>query len=220
MSSAPTRSAPTPANCAAWTPPASLPPTTSRPLSTRASTWSARAASSTIRPRSTRGYTVPSRRLVRAGTPRCMPPAQPRLHHRGDSAHADVGALRGSVGARGREHRHPGRTSRRRNRGRATNHRVRHPLGATAPAIPGDLVLRYEPHRGLGPAATGWRLTVDGDAPLDIDVRMPIPLDRTAAVSPGYTANRAVNAVPFVCAAEPGTGSTLGLPQIVETMTD
>ncbi|MGV0783590.1 hypothetical protein [Mycolicibacterium sp. XJ775] len=37
---------------------------------------------------------------------------------------------------------------------------------------------------------------------------------------PGYTANRAVNAVPFVCAAEPGIRSTLDLPQIVATMTD
>lgn len=67
---------------------------------------------------------------------------------------------------------------------------------------------------------TGWRLTVDGDAPLDVDVRMPIPLDRMAAISPGYTANRAVNAVPFVCAAEPGIRSTLDLSQIVATLAD
>ncbi|MEV0674239.1 dihydrodipicolinate reductase [Mycobacterium sp. NPDC050441] len=65
---------------------------------------------------------------------------------------------------------------------------------------------------------TGWRLTVDGDAPLDIDVRMPIPLEQMAAISPGYTANRAVNAVPFVCAAEAGIRSTVDLPQIVATM--
>jgi len=32
---------------------------------------------------------------------------------------------------------------------------------------------------------------------------------------PGYTANRAVNAVPFVCAAAPGIRATLDLPQIV-----
>ena len=68
----------------------------------------------------------------------------------------------------------------------------------------------------LGP--TGWHLTVDGDAPLDVDVRMPIPLDRMAAVSPGYTANRAVNAAPFVCAAAPGIRSTLDPPQIVAEM--
>ena len=51
---------------------------------------------------------------------------------------------------------------------------------------------------------TGWRITVDGDAPLDVDLRFPFPLERMAELSPGYTANRAVNAVPFVCDAAPG----------------
>ena len=63
--------------------------------------------------------------------------------------------------------------------------------------------------------ATGWHVAVDGDAPLDIDLRFPVPLDRMAAMSPSYTANRAVNAVPFVCAAAPGIRSTADLPQIV-----
>jgi hypothetical protein len=44
---------------------------------------------------------------------------------------------------------------------------------------------------------------------------MTIPLDRMAAVSPAYTANRAVNAVPYVCAAAPGIHSTLDLPKVV-----
>src|SRR5919106_1160944 len=47
---------------------------------------------------------------------------------------------------------------------------------------------------------TGWRVTVDGDAPLDIDMRFPIPPERMAATTPAYTANPAVNAVPVVCA--------------------
>ncbi|NUS82268.1 MAG: dihydrodipicolinate reductase [Streptomyces sp.] len=59
---------------------------------------------------------------------------------------------------------------------------------------------------------TGWHLTVDGDTPLDIDMRFPVPLDRMAAVSPGYTAHRAVNAVPAVCAAAPGIRTTVDLP--------
>lgn len=63
--------------------------------------------------------------------------------------------------------------------------------------------------------ATGWHVAVDGDAPLDIDMRFPVPLERMAAISPGYTANRAVNAVPFVCAARPGIRSTVDLPQII-----
>lgn len=62
---------------------------------------------------------------------------------------------------------------------------------------------------------TGWHVTVDGDAPLDIDLRFSVSLDRMAAMSPSYTANRAVNAVPFVCAAAPGIRTTADLPQIV-----
>jgi hypothetical protein len=34
-------------------------------------------------------------------------------------------------------------------------------------------------------------------------------------VSPGYTANRAVNAVLVVCAAAPGIRTTLDLPQVI-----
>lgn len=65
---------------------------------------------------------------------------------------------------------------------------------------------------------TGWHVTVDGDAPLDVGIRLPVPLDRMAEVSPSYTANRAVNAVPFVCAAEPGIRTTVDLPQITATL--
>jgi 4-hydroxy-tetrahydrodipicolinate reductase len=61
-------------------------------------------------------------------------------------------------------------------------------------------------------------VSVDGDAPLEVTLRMPIPLDRMAAVSPAYTANRAVNAVPYVCAAPPGIRSTVDLPQVVTAL--
>jgi hypothetical protein len=63
--------------------------------------------------------------------------------------------------------------------------------------------------------ATGWHVSVDGDAPLEIDLPFPVPLERMAEVSPNYTANRAVNAVPAVCRAEPGIRSILDLPQII-----
>ncbi len=62
---------------------------------------------------------------------------------------------------------------------------------------------------------TGWRVVVDGDAPLDVDLRLAVPLERMGELSPGFTANRAVNAVPFVCAAEPGIRTTVDLPQII-----
>lgn len=62
---------------------------------------------------------------------------------------------------------------------------------------------------------TGWHIDVDGDAPLDIDLRFPIPLDRMSETAPAYTANRAVNAIAFVCNAASGIRTTLDLPQIV-----
>ena len=66
---------------------------------------------------------------------------------------------------------------------------------------------------------SGWHVSVEGDAPLDVDIRLAVPLDRMASASPGYTANRAVNAVPFVCAARPGIRSTLDLPHITAALT-
>jgi len=60
---------------------------------------------------------------------------------------------------------------------------------------------------------TGWRVQVDGDSPLDVEIRFPVDLDKMS----GYTANRAVNAVPVVCAAEPGIRTTFDLPQVVAT---
>ena len=65
---------------------------------------------------------------------------------------------------------------------------------------------------------TGWRITVDGDAPLDVDLRFPVSLADMAHVTPGYTANRAVNAVPVVCAAPPGIRTTVDLPQVIATL--
>ena len=66
--------------------------------------------------------------------------------------------------------------------------------------------------------ATGWHISVDGDAPLEVTIHFPVPLDRMAATTPAYTANRAVNAVPVVCAATPGIRSTLDLPHVIATL--
>ncbi|MEE3849513.1 dihydrodipicolinate reductase [Gordonia sp. LSe1-13] len=62
---------------------------------------------------------------------------------------------------------------------------------------------------------TGWRIRVDGDAPLSVDIRMPLAPEDLAETTPGYTANRAVNAVAHVCAAPPGIRTSLDLPQFV-----
>jgi 4-hydroxy-tetrahydrodipicolinate reductase len=65
---------------------------------------------------------------------------------------------------------------------------------------------------------TGWRVLVEGDTPLDVDIRFPVPADEWAATSPGLTAHRPVNAVPYVCAAEAGIRTTVELPQIIPTL--
>lgn len=65
---------------------------------------------------------------------------------------------------------------------------------------------------------TGWRVDVEGDAPLVLDVRMPITMEQMADTTPGYTANGAVNAVSAVCAATPGIVTIADLPRVVPTL--
>jgi 4-hydroxy-tetrahydrodipicolinate reductase len=76
--------------------------------------------------------------------------------------------------------------------------------------------LDVEPEWEVRP--TGWHVTVDGDAPLDVDIRFAVPIERMGEMSPGFTAHRAVNAVPFVCAASPGIRTTLDLPSITPVL--
>lgn len=64
----------------------------------------------------------------------------------------------------------------------------------------------------------GWRMQLEGDVPLDVSIRFPVAMEHFAAMSPGLTAHRAVNAVPFVCEAPPGIRTTAQLPQIIPTL--
>ena len=59
-------------------------------------------------------------------------------------------------------------------------------------------------------------MSVEGDAPLEVDLVMPA--DRLAEITPGYTAHRAVNLVPSVCAAATGIRTSVDLPQVVATL--
>lgn len=66
----------------------------------------------------------------------------------------------------------------------------------------------------------GWRVEVDGDTPMDVAIHFPVSLDLWPTVSPGLTAHRAVNAVPFVCAAAPGIRTSVELPQIIPDLSE
>ena len=62
---------------------------------------------------------------------------------------------------------------------------------------------------------SGWRLLVEGDTPLNVDITYPVTPEEYPLFTPGLTAHRAVNAVPMVCAAEPGIRTTVDLPQVI-----
>jgi 4-hydroxy-tetrahydrodipicolinate reductase len=64
---------------------------------------------------------------------------------------------------------------------------------------------------------SGWRIAVEGDTPINVEITFPVPSKDYAAVSPGLTAHPAVNAVPAVCAARPGIVPFLDLPYILPT---
>jgi 4-hydroxy-tetrahydrodipicolinate reductase len=70
-----------------------------------------------------------------------------------------------------------------------------------------------EPDWTLG--ETGWRVLVEGDTPFDISIKLPPTAESVAEQMGGYTAHRAVNAVPYVCAARPGIVTIADMPQII-----
>ena len=63
-----------------------------------------------------------------------------------------------------------------------------------------------------------WRITVDGDTPLDITIEFPIPQDQRQLVLPRLTAHRPINAISSVVAAAPGVVPTTALPQIIANL--
>lgn len=68
--------------------------------------------------------------------------------------------------------------------------------------------------KGWDMRASGWRVQVLGDTPLDVSITYPVAQEDYAAFTPGLTAHPAVNAVPSVVAAAPGLRSSLDLPRI------
>jgi 2,4-diaminopentanoate dehydrogenase len=77
----------------------------------------------------------------------------------------------------------------------------------------GFVAMDVEPDWGLQP--TGWRVRVHGDAPIDMKMPFPVPLDDLASFVPAFNANGPVNAIPYVCAAGPGILATEDLPHFL-----
>jgi hypothetical protein len=62
---------------------------------------------------------------------------------------------------------------------------------------------------------SGWHVVLQGDCPLDVSISYPVAPEDYADMTPGLTAHRPINAVPYVCDAPPGIRTTIDLPQIV-----
>jgi hypothetical protein len=63
--------------------------------------------------------------------------------------------------------------------------------------------------------ASGWRLLVEGDVPLDVSITYPVAPEDYAAMTPGLTAHIPLNAVRYVCEAPAGIRTSVDLPRIV-----
>ena len=70
-----------------------------------------------------------------------------------------------------------------------------------------------EPDLGLLP--TGWRVQVEGDAPLDVKISFPVEDADRPLTMPRLTAHRPVNAIPAICSAPAGIFTTIDLPDVV-----
>ena len=62
---------------------------------------------------------------------------------------------------------------------------------------------------------SGWQILLQGDCPMDISISFPVEPENYAEMTPGLTAHRPVNAVPYVCDAPAGIQTTTDLPQII-----
>jgi 2,4-diaminopentanoate dehydrogenase len=65
---------------------------------------------------------------------------------------------------------------------------------------------------------SGWRALIEGETPIEINVTFPVSGEKLSPAMAGITAYRVINAVPFVCAADPGIRTTNELPNIAPKM--
>lgn len=66
---------------------------------------------------------------------------------------------------------------------------------------------------------SGWRVLVEGETPLEVNITFPLAPDQVSPAMAGITAYRVINAIPYVCAAAPGIRTTAELPMVVPRMT-
>lgn len=62
---------------------------------------------------------------------------------------------------------------------------------------------------------SGWRINVEGDCPMAVEITYPVSAEEYPRFTPGLTAHRPVNAIPMVCEAEPGIRTTVDLAQVI-----
>lgn len=62
---------------------------------------------------------------------------------------------------------------------------------------------------------SGWRIRVEGDTPMEVNITFPVSPEDYPNVTPGFTAHRAVNAVPALCATATGIRTTVDMAQII-----
>jgi hypothetical protein len=65
---------------------------------------------------------------------------------------------------------------------------------------------------------SGWRLLLEGETPIDINITFPVSGDKVSHAMAGNTGFRVINAVPYVCAAAAGIRTTAELPMILPMM--
>ena len=63
--------------------------------------------------------------------------------------------------------------------------------------------------------SSGWHVVMMGDCPLEVTITYPVKEEDYAEMTPGLTAHRPVNAVPYVCEAPAGIRTIVDLPQII-----
>lgn len=61
----------------------------------------------------------------------------------------------------------------------------------------------------------GWHYLIEGDVPMEVSISHPVSEEYYPKMTPGMTANPAVNALPYVCQADPGIRHTSELPLVL-----